>query len=699
MVANRVGLKLKLVILLALSGLIPTFFMERLWVSGYRKMADDQGRQPAELSLSLARMIERNLMERYGDAQAFGRNTAVFNKRTWYRRGSNHNEIAAAMNRYVRLYQSYSLIMAVDAHGSLIAVNDKDSLGNPLDTAPLYRQNFSDQAWFTAAMSDNFYTAPGKLTGTAVQNVFTSEYLKTVAPANPSGIGFAAPIIDPEGKRLGVWCNIASTHLVTEIVDEFAENFSNITGFRSLRVFVINDDMTSIATHHNGADDPSLLAAIKGLARAGFSENGARRISSSGEEGIFVGYGHSDGLSDFKGMPWSVVTSLDEDELMRASNDARSSISIVYVAGGLITLVVVAFVLTSFVHPLELLIGRLKRASEALNGSASRVSGAAGGLAETASGQERTVEDCAEMLDGIASLSRQNADGSREALTRAAGARTASEQSLEAMGSMLSSISSIKSAADETALIVKIIDEIGFQTNLLALNAAVEAARAGDSGKGFAVVAEEVRNLAQRSSGAARETSSKIRHAQTLAQGGVAVSAEVERILTSISESSDKTKEFVGEIVQSSTAQSDALCAIGDEIGTLREASRTNSLLSRQAYETAAAVTAQAETYSNIVKGLEGLVYRTGSKMAENLPRPRTTTNSRPAVRSREITTPMKSKAPAPHVVAKTRFLERSDISFESPSISVDNLRDSVPVVELKSSQIIPFDDNDFQGF
>ena len=95
------------------------------------------------------------------------------------------------------------------------------------------------------------------------------------------------------------------------------------------------------------------------------------------------------------------------------------------------------------------------------------------------------------------------------------------------MNRMQEAIDQIHKSSDETAKIIKVIDEIAFQTNLLALNAAVEAARAGEAGKGFAVVAEEVRNLAIRSAEASKSTSNLIEASVKNAQHGVTISNDV----------------------------------------------------------------------------------------------------------------------------------------------------------------------------
>ncbi|GBF23096.1 methyl-accepting chemotaxis sensory transducer [Candidatus Gastranaerophilus sp. (ex Termes propinquus)] len=115
-------------------------------------------------------------------------------------------------------------------------------------------------------------------------------------------------------------------------------------------------------------------------------------------------------------------------------------------------------------------------------------------------------------------------------------------------------------SSSEVSKIIKVIDDIAFQTNILSLNAAVEAAGAGDAGKGFAVVAEEVRNLAQRSAEAARETSVLIDGNVNLTKSAVRVSAEVGSALKKINSSVSKVKGLLDEI---STASQEQVIAVG----------------------------------------------------------------------------------------------------------------------------------------
>ncbi len=177
-------------------------------------------------------------------------------------------------------------------------------------------------------------------------------------------------------------------------------------------------------------------------------------------------------------------------------------------------------------------------------------------LASGASEQASSIEEVSSSLQEVASMARRNANSAQEARALTDTTQKSCVTGRESMSKMSDAISKIKASADETAKIVKTIDEIAFQTNLLALNAAVEAARAGDAGRGFAVVAEEVRNLAMRSAEAAKSTAELIEHSVKNAEGGVSINGEVLRSLEEISGQVAKVSEVMSEIAAASDNQS-----------------------------------------------------------------------------------------------------------------------------------------------
>ncbi len=222
-------------------------------------------------------------------------------------------------------------------------------------------------------------------------------------------------------------------------------------------------------------------------------------------------------------------------------------------------------------------------------------------LAEGASNQASSIEQISASLEQMSSMTSQNADNASQANGLAKEALDSADRGNSAMRKMEDAISKIKASSDETAKIVKTIDEIAFQTNLLALNAAVEAARAGDAGKGFAVVAEEVRSLAQRSAEAAKNTASLIEGAVKNADGGVSINEEVRTILNDIVDGSKKVNDLIGEIAAASKEQADGIKQVTEAIGNMDKVTQDNSAASEQSAAAATELNQQAATLDDLL--------------------------------------------------------------------------------------------------
>ena len=89
-------------------------------------------------------------MKRVVDAQTMSRNRILGNRTLWYQPGSEANEIVQVLNEYVQTSGAYYLVQVIDREGQLIAVNDRDSQGQPIRTDVLYGKNFRSASWFQA---------------------------------------------------------------------------------------------------------------------------------------------------------------------------------------------------------------------------------------------------------------------------------------------------------------------------------------------------------------------------------------------------------------------------------------------------------------------------------------------------------------------------------------------------------------------
>lgn len=233
--------------------------------------------------------------------------------------------------------------------------------------------------------------------------------------------------------------------------------------------------------------------------------------------------------------------------------------------------------------------------------ASTQISSGSQSLAQGANEQASSLEEISSSLEEMSSMIRQNAENAAQAKSLSADANTAAGSGAEAMDRMSQAIARIKESSDQTAKIVKTIDEIAMQTNLLALNAAVEAARAGDAGRGFAVVAEEVRNLAQRSAQAAKNTADMIGDSVKNAEHGVKLAQEVSSSFVSIAEGARKVNDLITEIAAASKEQSDGITQVNSAVSQMDRVTQQNAANSEESASAAEELNSQAEELQAMV--------------------------------------------------------------------------------------------------
>ncbi|MGE5651684.1 MAG: methyl-accepting chemotaxis protein [Bacillota bacterium] len=250
---------------------------------------------------------------------------------------------------------------------------------------------------------------------------------------------------------------------------------------------------------------------------------------------------------------------------------------------------------------LATLVAQVRTASGAIEQAAHEISADNSDLAARTESQASALEQTASSMEELTATVRQNSRNAGEATRLAAGADEVATRGGAAVEQVIGTMGDIKTSSCRIIDIIGVIDGIAFQTNILALNAAVEAARAGEQGRGFAVVAAEVRALAQRSAGAAREIKSLIEHSVAQIERGNELVDSAGKTMDDILGAVRGLTGLMNDIASAGQEQAGGIEQVNRAIGEMDEVTQRNAQLVEHAAGAAASLQQQALRLSQAV--------------------------------------------------------------------------------------------------
>ncbi len=253
------------------------------------------------------------------------------------------------------------------------------------------------------------------------------------------------------------------------------------------------------------------------------------------------------------------------------------------------------------VERLRNVMAEVKDNTGSIQSNSGQMRAAADDLARRTEQQAASLEETSAALDEIMTTVRTATERAEEAGRMVDSTKASAVESERIVSDAMAAMDRIEGASSEIGKIINVIDEIAFQTNLLALNAGVEAARAGEAGKGFAVVAQEVRELAQRAAGAAKDIKSLVTRSSDEVKTGSRLVQATGESLGRIGGDVLRIHEHMASIVTAAREQAAGLQEINVAVNQMDQVTQQNAAMVEETNAASHTLAQDAENLTRLV--------------------------------------------------------------------------------------------------
>ncbi|MCP1118560.1 methyl-accepting chemotaxis protein [Robbsia andropogonis] len=257
--------------------------------------------------------------------------------------------------------------------------------------------------------------------------------------------------------------------------------------------------------------------------------------------------------------------------------------------------------LGSMTTSLREIIGNVRASSESIALGASQIAAGNADLSQRTEEQAASLGQTASSMEEITATVKQNAENATQGNLLALSAAEVARRGGDVVKEVIEKMENISQSSLRISDIITVIEGIAFQTNILALNAAVEAARAGEQGRGFAVVAGEVRSLAQRSAGAAKEITELIKESVKQVEEGSVLVHRAGSTMEEVVHSVNKVTDIVNEISVASKEQHNGIEQVNIAVSQMDEVTQQNAALVEEASAAAGSMATQSVSLKELV--------------------------------------------------------------------------------------------------